>query len=130
MDAEKFERDRLAVFAATGLVGKSRWLTDDAGRKTYAIVREGSGPATTLAIHGGLAEASVFYAMARHLPGKVVIPDRPGHGLTYAVDYTGVDYRKAAVDWMLHLVDSLGEKEVDLIGNSMGGYFCLVFALA
>lgn len=96
-------------------------------------MREGraAGP-TTLVIHGGLAEAAVWYSTAAHLPdaGPVVIPDRPGHGLTYEMDYTGVDYRADAVAWMLHVVDSLGVRQVDLVGNSMGGYFCLVFALA
>jgi pimeloyl-ACP methyl ester carboxylesterase len=133
MDTARFERDRLALFARNGFDAESRWLVDASGRKTYAMVRDGQGP-TTLVIHGGLAEAGVWYAMAGHLAerlsGKIVIPDRPGHGLTDAVDYTGVDYRKAAVEWMLHLVDSLGERQVDLVGNSMGGYFCLVFALA
>jgi pimeloyl-ACP methyl ester carboxylesterase len=129
MDTTRFERERLALFAENGFVAKSRWLDDESGRKTYAMVREASGP-TTLVIHGGLAEAAVWYSTAQHLPGKVAIPDRPGHGLSDAVDYTGVDYRADAVAWMLHLVDALGEKQVDLVGNSMGGYFCLVFALA
>jgi pimeloyl-ACP methyl ester carboxylesterase len=133
MDAARFERDRLALFARNGFDAESRWLDDGSGRKTYALVREGDGNAerpTTLVIHGGLAEAAVWYELAQHLPGKVVIPDRPGHGLSYAMDYTGVDYRKDAVAWMLHLVDALGERQVDLVGNSMGGYFCIVFALA
>lgn len=131
MDAALFERDRLDLFAKNGFVAESRWFEDASGRKTHALVREAAGPGpTTLLIHGGLAEASVWYAMAAHLPGKVVIPDRPGHGLTYEVDYTGVDYRQDAVGWMRNLVDALGEEQVDLVGNSMGGYFCLVFALA
>jgi pimeloyl-ACP methyl ester carboxylesterase len=135
MDATKFERDRLALFAKNEFTAQSRWLEDASGRKTYAMVRDGRGEGpTTLLIHGGLADASVWYAMAGHvagaLSGKVVVPDRPGHGLTYAMDYAGVDYRKDAVAWMLHLVDALGERQVDLVGNSMGGYFCLVFALA
>jgi 2-hydroxy-6-oxonona-2,4-dienedioate hydrolase len=133
MDTAQFERDRLALFARNGFDAASRWLVDTSGKKTYAMIRDGHGP-TTLVIHGGLAEAGVWYAMAgrlaERLTGKIVVPDRPGHGLTHGIDYTGVDYRKAAVEWMLHLVDSLGERQVDLVGNSMGGYFCLVFALA
>lgn len=131
MDAAKFERDRLALFAANGFAGESRWLEDASGRKTYALVRKTSASEpTTLVIHGGLAEASVYHTLAAHLPGKVVIPDRPGHGLTDTVDYTGVDYQRAAAEWMLGVVDALGERQVDLVGNSMGGYFCLAFALA
>jgi pimeloyl-ACP methyl ester carboxylesterase len=129
MDHARFERERLALFAKNGFSAESRWLEDASGRKTYALVRDGDAP-TSLVIHGGLAEAGVWYALARHLSGKVAIPDRPGHGLTYPMDYTGVDYRKDAVAWMLHVVDSLGERQVDLVGNSIGGYFCLVFALA
>lgn len=129
MDADAFEHARLALFARNGFAAKTRWFEDPSGRKTYALVRRGPGT-KTLVVHGGMAEASVWYAMAGHLPGAVVIPDRPGHGLSDDIDYTGVDFRRAAASWMLHLVDSLGERQVDLVGNSMGGYFCLVFALA
>lgn len=56
--------------------------------------------------------------------------DRPGHGLTSDIDYRGIDYRQHAVDWMTGVLDGLGVQRADLVGNSMGGYFASVFALA
>lgn len=54
-------------------------------------------------IHGGLSEASEWSLLAGKLPGRVIIPDRPGCGLSYPIDYRGVDYRQAAADWLLFL---------------------------
>ncbi|KAB2898492.1 MAG: alpha/beta hydrolase [Kofleriaceae bacterium] len=130
MDEAKFERDRLELFRAHGFEGQSRWLADASlGIRTYAIAR-GESRCPTLLVHGGIADASVWYRMAGHLAGPVVIVDRPGHGLTTGIDYTGLDYRQHAVAWMKGVVDALGVEQVDLVGNSMGGYFSAVFALA
>lgn len=129
MDSDTFERERLALFARYGFDGESHWITDRHGRRNYVISRgEGSHP--TVLVHGGLSEASEWTLLAGSLPGHVVIADRPGCGLSHPIDYLGVDYRKAAVDWMADLVDSIGGDQVDLVANSMGGFFSIVFAIA
>lgn len=125
-----FERERLASFERNGFVGSSRRLTDGAGRTTYAIVR-GEGRHPTVLLHGGLSEASEWSLLAGRLGAHVVIPDRPGCGLSYPIDYLKVDdYRAAAADWVSELLESLGADDVDLVANSMGGFFALAFALA
>lgn len=130
MDERAFEDDRLALFRQAGFEGRSVWLEDTAlGIRTYAIAR-GEGACPTVLVHGGIADASVWYRLAGLLEGPVVIVDRPGHGLTTGIDYTGVDYRQHAVAWMRGVVDALGAAQVDLVGNSMGGYFSSVYALA
>lgn len=130
MDEQAFERDRLKLFRDAGFEGQSVWLDDPAlGIRTYAIVR-GEGSCPTVLVHGGIADASVWYRLAVHLHGPVVIVDRPGHGLTTAIDYTGIDYQQHAVSWMKGVVDALGVDQVNLVGNSMGGYFSAVFAMA
>src|SRR5215211_5249583 len=75
-------------------------------------------PRRRLAALGGLA------------PGHVVLPDRPGCGLSYRIDYRSVDYRRAAADWVLDLVESTEAERIDLVGNFMGGYFAMAFAIA
>lgn len=130
MDEQGFERGRLKLFRDTGFDGTSAWFDDAAlGMRTYGIVR-GDGPCPTVLVHGGIADASVWYRLAAHLEGPVVILDRPGHGLTTGIDYTGVDYRQHAVAWLKGVLDALGVEQVNLVGNSMGGYFAVVFALA
>jgi 2-hydroxy-6-oxonona-2,4-dienedioate hydrolase len=129
MDLATFERERVALFARNGFEGKSRWLTDREGRRTYAIGR-GEGRCPTMLVHGGLSQASEWSLMAGLLPGNVIIPDRPGCGLSYAIDYRRVDFRQAAADWTLDLIDGIGAEQIDLVGASMGGYFSIAFALA
>jgi len=130
MNEQGFERDRLKLFRDTGFEGTSAWFEDAAlGIRTYGIVR-GDGPCPTVLVHGGIADASVWYRLAAHLEGPVVILDRPGHGLTTGIDYTGVEYQQHAVAWLKGVLDALGVEQVNLVGNSMGGYFSVVFALA
>lgn len=130
MDTQAFEHDRLELFRKAGFAGQSIWLDDAAsGCRTYAVTRD-QGPCPTLLIHGGIADVSVWYRLAAHLTGPVVIVDRPGHGLTTDIDYAGLDYRQHAADWLKGVVDALGVEQVDVVGNSMGGYFSIAFALA
>jgi pimeloyl-ACP methyl ester carboxylesterase len=129
MDLATFERERVALFARNGFEGKSRWVTDREGRRTYAIGR-GEGACPTMLVHGGLSQGSEWSLMAGLLPGHVIIPDRPGCGLSYPIDYRKLDFRQTAADWMLDLLDGFGSEQVDLVGNSMGGFFSIVFARA
>lgn len=127
--SDEFEAARLALFRESGFDGRARRFVDAAGRTTYAIERPGGGPPRIL-VHGGLADASVWYLLAAKLSGHVVVVDRPGCGLSDGIDYAGVDYRRAAADWLLSVADGLGAERVDVVGNSMGGYFAMAFATA
>ncbi len=60
---------------------------------------------------------------------QLLVLDRPGHGLTEFFDYSGVDFREHAVAFVESFLDSQDLDRVSLIGNSMGGYFSLAFAL-
>jgi pimeloyl-ACP methyl ester carboxylesterase len=44
--------------------------------------------------------------------------------------YRDVPLREHAINFVLTTMDALGLKTANLVGNSMGGYFALVFALA
>jgi len=130
MSPEIFEKTRISLFQKYGFDGESRWLEDAQGRKTYALVRD-EGTVPTVLVHGGLAEAGVWTMLAGRLPGTVVVLDRPGCGLSYPVDYRAVDdYRQHASDWLESVLDALKAPRVNLVGNSMGGYFSIAFALA
>jgi 2-hydroxymuconate-semialdehyde hydrolase len=130
MDLARFEQDRLALFARHGFQGESRWVTDRQGRRTYMIAR-GDGAPPTVLIHGGLSDATEWSLLAGRLPGEVIVPDRPGCGLSYRIDYRRVpDFRQAAQDWMVDLINGIGAESVDLVANSMGGFFAVAYALA
>ncbi|MGH2805260.1 MAG: alpha/beta fold hydrolase, partial [Thermoleophilaceae bacterium] len=50
--------------------------------------------------------------------------------MSYPIDYREVDYRGAAAEWLLDLLDAIDADQVDLVGNSMGGFFSMAFAIA
>jgi pimeloyl-ACP methyl ester carboxylesterase len=87
-----------------------------------------------LMIHGGNASASQWVPlMARLQPNfHLFVPDRPGCGLTQMFNYnkTGKPFRQHAVDFVESTMNALGLRTATLIGNSMGGFFSLAFALA
>ncbi len=131
MTEEEFEKRRLAFFAANGMEMRSRRVEDREGRTLYAMENSSEGE-PVIVIHGGGAEGSIWAPLLPALPEgrRWIIVDRPGHGLSYKLDYTGVPYRQAAVDYVSDLLDGLGLERASFLGNSMGGYFSLCFALA
>lgn len=123
-----FEDMRLDWMADHGLEAISTWITDGAGRQIYAM-ESGRGDCPKILVHGGLSEGSEWWPLAGRMEGRVVIPDRPGCGLTYLPIPHRDSFRDDAVRWLDDVVDALGVPQVDLIGNSLGGYTSLVYAL-
>jgi pimeloyl-ACP methyl ester carboxylesterase len=126
---KRFERVRLDVCMAHGLEGRSKRIPHGTGLETYAIVR-GDGPCPAVLVHGGLGNAAEWGLIAGRLDGPLVMPDRPGCGLSYRIDYRQGDFRRDAAAWLLDLVDGLDVERIDLIGGSMGGFFAMAFATA
>lgn len=126
---EQFERLRLAAFARRGFAGEGRRIPGRAGRESYALV-SGDGPCPTVLVHGGVGNTIEWAEIAARLDGPVVIPDRPGFGLSHPHDYHLVDFHADATRWLLELADGLGVEQIDLVGNSMGGFFAIAFAAA
>lgn len=128
-----FEKARLDLFESLGVPMTPRRITDDAGKETYCLVR-GTGEVPLVMVHGGLSEASNWARLVSRMPERfVVCVDRPGCGLTHSVDYSSYDsddYRNGAASWLKSVVEGLGVEKVDLLGNSMGGFFSMCFALA
>jgi len=124
-----FEERRLDAFRSHGFVGVGRRIPDLAGRQTYVLIN-GESPCPTVLVHGGAGNTVEWADLAPKLVGPVVIPDRPGFGLSYPNDYRRVDYRADAARWLLELADGLGVDQIDLVGNSMGGFFAIAFAAA
>lgn len=127
--SEEFERQRLELFARYGSEVEGRRIVDREGRSVY-LLSGGSDGRPLVLVHGGLSQASEWAPVAGRIRGYLITPDRPGCGLTYAIDYRGVDYRTAAADWLLDLLTGIDAEQVDLVGNSMGGFFSIAFALA
>lgn len=126
---ERFGQLRLAAFADRGFAGHGRRFPDRAGRELYALVA-GDGPCPTVLVHGGVGTTIEWGQIAARLALPIVIPDRPGFGLSDPHDYDGADFRADAASWLFDLTDGLGVQQVDLVANSMGGFFAIAFAAA
>ena len=126
---ERFEQLRLAAFARRGFAGEGRRVPDRAGRESYALV-SGDGRCPSVLVHGGVGFTIEWAEIAARLDGPVVIPDRPGFGVSYPHDYHRVDFRADAARWLLELTDGLGAEQIDLVAGSMGGFFAIAFAAA
>jgi len=68
--------------------------------------------------------------MERVVGWRMIVPDRPGCGLTDSFLYDGVDMRAHGAAFLEGVLDALEVEAASIIGNSMGGYFALCFALA
>jgi pimeloyl-ACP methyl ester carboxylesterase len=90
----------------------------------------GSGP-TVLMVHGGGALGSAWTPLVPHLPGyRLVIPDRPGFGLSELIDYRGVNLESHAIDFLSSVLDAAGAESAMIVANSMGGLWSLWLAQA
>ena len=85
-----------------------------------------------LFVHGGNSVAAGWTPLLAsfHQAFRVLAPDRPGCGLTTMFNYSGVLLRAHAVTFVRGLMDAMGVSRTAIVGNSMGGYFALAFALA
>ena len=82
-------------------------------------------------MHGSGPSALLFLPLIERLEGlRVIAVDRPGFGLSGAVDGPSASYRDGAVAWMGGLLDALAVDDVALVGSSMGGTWALWYALA
>lgn len=124
----QFEQARLDLFAAQGFDGDVTRIQAD-GQETYALVRDG-GPTATILLHGGVSAAEEWSGIAARLAGGLVIPDRPGSGLSSPAQYRGAELRGKAGSWLNGVIDALGIDRVNVVGCSMGGFFAMAFATA
>lgn len=129
--AERFRRLQDAALAETGVTTTSRFIDLDAPPLRVHLLEAGAGD-PVLMIHGG---NSVAASWAPLLPGlaprfRLLMPDRPGCGLTTHFDYRGVSLRQHAVELVGGILDAVGHRRVALVGNSMGGFLAMAFAIA
>lgn len=131
MDAiEAYLKTQKTLFERYGISPKSKFIETAGPIEKVHLLELGEGDPLFLT-HGGLSHSgewlSVLKPLAQHY--HVFALDRPGHGRSQAIDYRGVNYRKSAADFIRSVLDALEIKKANLMGNSMGGYFSLVFAL-
>ena len=128
---KRFVRTQETLFKNLGLDVKSTFLQGEDPAKRVHVLQTGQGD-PVLMIHGGNSVAAGWAPLVAQLAGRweVYAPDRPGCGLTHRQNYRGIAYRQHATTFLGDTMDGLRLRHATLVGNSVGGYWALAFALA
>jgi pimeloyl-ACP methyl ester carboxylesterase len=124
-ELEKAQAALLAHYAPDTRVRRVRWSQGET-----QLFELGEGPPLLL-VHGGGDGAfdwvPILSALARNR--RVLVVDRPGHGLADPFDYKGVDLLDHARTFLRDILDALDLPTVDIAANSIGGLLAAAFAL-
>ena len=127
---ERYRRLQGAILKSRRLDYTERDVHITSPRLRAHVVEVGRGE-PLLVIHGGNGVGAHWLPLMARLPGRrLIVPDRPGCGLTDGFIYDGVDMRSHGVGFVEGVLDALHVERTSIIGNSMGGYYALCFALA
>ena len=128
---EQFREAQDKLFAAYDAEPHSRFANLSESAFQVHFLECGQGEAVVM-IHGGNSFAAswapLIKPLSRHF--HLYLPDRPGCGLSDKLNYRGIDFRQHSVAFVKSFLDVAGLRQPSLVGNSMGGYFALAFALA
>lgn len=124
-ELERAQAALLARYAPDARVRRVRWSQGET-----QLLELGDGPPLLL-VHGGgdgaFGWVPILSALAR--TRRVLVVDRPGHGLAEPFDYRGVDLLEHARTFLRDLLDALGLPTVDIAASSIGGLLAVAFAL-
>jgi 4,5:9,10-diseco-3-hydroxy-5,9,17-trioxoandrosta-1(10),2-diene-4-oate hydrolase len=105
------------------LEGEHRLHYHEAGSGPALVLLHGSGPG----VSGWSNFRGNFPVFAQHF--RTIVVDMPGFGRSERPPLERA-YPRVAADSLITLLDALGIDKTHLLGNSMGGYVALEFALA
>jgi pimeloyl-ACP methyl ester carboxylesterase len=110
---------------------RSRFVKIAKPQLTLHVLEAGHGKPVVL-LSGGSTVVQFAAPLAGPLSREfhTFAMDRPGCGLSDRLDYRGTSSREQAVTCIGSLLDMLKLRRVALVGNSMGGFWALAFALA
>lgn len=129
--AETYRGLQAKLLDKHGVAARSRFLHLDPIACRIHLLEAGTGEPVVF-LHGGAGVGAEHIPVMARLAARfhVIVPDRPGHGLSDEFDYRLPDLRQANVDFVAALLDGLGLRRAALVGNSYGGFMALNFALA
>lgn len=129
-----FETAQDRLFEEMSINPRSRYIDLDHPQVRTHVLEAGdagSDDVPVFFVHGTGAFGALFAPLIAHLDDTWTIAiDRPGYGLSGDHTYSAQTFRPSAVTVLERLLNELGIEQVDLVGNSAGGYWSLVFALA
>lgn len=131
MNNIKFHAEiRNKLFTEAGISPLSKRIETTGPVRHVHYLELGEGRPLIL-IHGGGSNSGEWMNILKTLSENfhLYVVDRPGCGLTDSIDYTGIDYRESAINFITSFMDAAGLQKTSLLGQSMGGYFSICFAM-
>lgn len=131
MDAvQEYKNSRDKLFEKLGVQCFPKYAITKGTVKKIHYLEAGKGEPLIL-IHGGGSTSSEWLNIIEPLSRsfRLLVVDRPGCGLTDKINYRGVNIKESAVNFIGSFMDSLGIKKAFFMGQSMGGFFSICFAL-
>lgn len=136
---ERIDHNDARVLAATeaeqrlfehyGLEQKAHYIEIEEPGIRVRVLEVGSGP-SVLMVPGGSGNAFEFIPLMAELKGwRLLAVNRPGGGMSDAVDHRQVDLRRLAVDTLTAVLDAFGLERLPVIGTSIGGLWTFWLAL-
>lgn len=119
-----------ALFREYGLEPQTRWirLPSTGIRVRVTVCGEGE---PILVLPGGSGDAFAYVPLMAELRDRRWIAiNRPGGGLSEALDHRRVDLRDVAVELVDAVLDDLEVERATLVSNSMGGLWAFWYAIA
>lgn len=113
-----------------GLEPKERFIELNSPAARLRVLEVGSGEAI-LFVHGTAGAGPVWAPIAKELEGfRCFFLDRPGWGLSSAIDYSRSEYKTLVADVLTGTLDALGVEKAHVIGGSIGNLWALRLAQA
>lgn len=124
---EHFRQVERAVWNRFGLDPIERFVELDAPQVRLRVLEVGTGE-PLLFVHG-TAGSGAWPSLIRELKGfRCLILDRPGWGLSSALDYSKHDYATVTASILRGVLDGLGIDRTGVVGNSIGTVWALRLA--
>lgn len=129
-ERDRYQEAQAAVLEHYGTEATSRFVQLDDPPLRVHVLEAGRGEPVVL-LHGGGGMAAQMEPLLGRLADRyrVLVPDRPGCGLTDPFDYRGVDFRQHGVRFLEGLWDVFELGRASLVAGSIAGLWALAFGL-
>lgn len=120
-------RAELALWDHYGLRPRERFIESTTTHGRIRVLDTGSGD-PLLFVHGTVGPGA-WSSLIRELPEmRSIVVERPGWGLSSAVDFSNVDYGACAAGVLRDVLDGLGLETAHVAGGSIGNVWALRLA--
>jgi pimeloyl-ACP methyl ester carboxylesterase len=124
----EYRRAEAMLWSHYALEPRERFVTTESPRARLRVVEVGSGD-PVLFVHGTGGTGAYWGALVRELRDfRCLLLDRPGWGLSSAIDYSHDDYGNLAAGLLKDVLDRLGIERVHIVGASIGDVWALRLA--